>query len=175
MDPRPPLVPPALPPAHAPLVAYVFRCPTPRDTPQPPGQMSHLPAGPACCWPESRTDSTPCLHHGHMGLPPLVHPGTQHPCTHMHTAQRAPHPGKSLDMEFSEKPGQTVLVRCRHARQACMPDRRPSQCLFAQDWLLFFPSPSVFPRSFVPKPPQSIPFPTFITSPKQPIVSPVQS
>lgn len=64
--------------------------------------------------------------------------------THAHSPD-SPSPRKSLDMEFSEKLGQTA-----------QPAIQPSQFLFAQIWLLFSPFSLHFP-TFVPSQTTSIP------------------
>ena len=71
-------------------------------------------------------------------------------------------------MEFSEKLGQTALVRCRHGQTG----------LLTYTWYTkpapFLPFCLCFPTLVPPKSPQSISFPTFFASPKHPTVSPVQ-
>lgn len=109
-------VPPALPPAHAPVIIRRPGTQLPDILPNllakcPNCQLIQLAAG--------QIHALTAHHSGTTGTwdsHPLSTAGTQLPYTNRHTTQRTPHLGKSLNSEFSEKPGQTVLVRYRHGQ-----------------------------------------------------------
>lgn len=127
-------------------------------------------------------------HQGHTGsepgpgwwplslkVPQLLAPGhteplvlaqllTSGPPTHMHTSWGVPHPGEELEMELKEKTGQTVVTG-----HWASPDKWSDQ---PPAWMKpdpFIPSSIHFPRLFIPRCPWFPPFPTFVSSPKNPI------
>ena len=90
--------------------------------------------------------------------------GTRPPYIHVnHLGSPSP---RKREMEFNEKVGQTVVIRCR-----AWPEKRadPRLHLCDQTHLSLH-----FPRLFPPQIPLISPFLTFDSSPKHPIISPVQ-
>lgn len=72
-------------------------------------------------------------------------------------------------MEFNEKTGQMALLWSRTLQTYLLTS--PYLC----ETSIFYPlCPSVFPCSLFSKPPWPLPFPTFGSCPKLPIISPVQ-
>lgn len=86
-------------------------------------------------------DASALMSHG---LPPVTALGFLF--AHRSMEERAPHPREELEMEFNEKVGQTVLIRCRAWPDQCM-NQVP-----VYRWLLsHFPSGLL--HLFLPKPP----------------------
>lgn len=84
------------------------------------------------------------------GLTPFA--GTHTPIdTYTHIRQGVPHPGKYLELEFNEKIGVKCWSTTGHAQAR----------ILTSNLLTHGPYASILPYLFLPKPPRTLPFPTF--------------